>query len=214
MPWQSFTSQNQHHYSNSMNPSKFNCPILISRFSNALVLANQLHINQLRKGSQVPYISHLLGVAALVLEMGGNEDEAIAALLHDAVEDQGGEATLKLIREQFGETVAELVLGCSDSQAIPKPPWEERKEKHLTKLRHSSLSVLKISVADTLHNARTIQIDLRRHGQEIWPKFSRGKSGILWYYQNLWEIYQDRNPNPWSMELANIIDDWRYENLK
>jgi len=196
-----------------MNPSTLNSPILTSRFSNALVLANQLHAHQFRKGSGVPYISHLLGVTALVLEMGANENEAIAALLHDAVEDQGGEATLKLIREQFGATVAELVLGCSDSQVMPKPPWAERKQKHLTKLRHSPLPILKISLGDTLHNARTIQIDRRRHGEEIWQKFSRGKSGILWYYQNLWEIYQDRNPNAWSDELIDIINGWRYENL-
>ncbi len=183
---------------------------LTSRFSDALVLAHQLHAQQRRKGSGVPYISHLLGVTALVLEMGGNEDEAISALLHDAVEDQGGEVTLEQIRKKFGKTVGELVLGCSDSQITPKPPWEERKQKHLTKLSHISHSVLKLSLADTLHNARTIQIDRRRHGEEIWQKFSRGKSGILWYYQNLWEIYQDRNPNAWSMELANIIEDWRH----
>ncbi|MBE9241202.1 HD domain-containing protein [Synechocystis salina] len=193
-----------------MNSPTFNSPILTSRFSDAFILANQLHRHQFRKGSQIPYISHLLGVTALVLEMGGNEDEAISALLHDAVEDQGGDTTLELIREQCGQAVAELVLGCSDSQIMPKPPWEERKQKHLTKLRHSSLSILKISLADTLHNARTVQIDRRRQGEEIWDKFSRGKSGILWYYQNLWEIYQGRNPNAWSMELACIIDDWRY----
>ncbi|QUS62555.1 HD domain-containing protein [Synechocystis sp. PCC 7338] len=196
-----------------MNSPTFNSPSLTSRFSNAFILANQLHGHQFRKGSQVPYISHLLGVTALVLEMGGNEDEAISALLHDAVEDQGGDTTLQLIREQFGQVVAELVLDCSDSQIMPKPPWEERKQKHLTKLRHGSLSILKISLADTLHNSRTIQIDRRRRGEEIWSKFSRGKSGILWYYQNLWEIYQDRNPNAWSMELAGIIDDWRYSNV-
>ncbi len=196
-----------------MNQSPPDSPILTHRFSDALLLANQLHAHQIRKGSGVPYISHLLGVTALVLEMGGNEDQAIAALLHDAVEDQGGENTLEVIRQQFGETVADFVIGCSDSQTIPKPPWEERKQKHLAKLRHISLAVLKISLADTLHNARTIQIDRRRHGEEIWKKFSRGKSGTIWYYQNLWEIYQDRNSNAWSMELIDLINDWRYGSL-
>ncbi|AGF53631.1 sll7077 (plasmid) [Synechocystis sp. PCC 6803] len=183
---------------------------LTPRFGDALVLANQLHAQQFRKGSPVPYISHLLGVTALVLEMGGNEDEAIAALLHDAVEDQGGEATLNVIREKFGETVAQLVLGCSDSSTVPKPPWEERKQQHLQKMSRISLAVLKISLADTLHNARTIEIDLHRYGNDIWQKFSRSKSGIIWYYQSLWQIYQDRNPNPWSNELIDIINGWAY----
>ncbi|AIE72769.1 MULTISPECIES: HD domain-containing protein [unclassified Synechocystis] len=193
---------------NSSNPIS-----LTSRFGDALVLANQLHAHQFRKGSPVPYISHLLGVTALVLEMGGNEDEAIAALLHDAVEDQGGMETLAIIESKFGQTVAALVMACSDSTTMPKPPWEQRKQKHLQKMRQVCLSVLKISLADTLHNARTIEIDLRRHGEEIWQKFNRGKSGIVWYYQSLWDIYQDRNPNAWSNELIEIIDDWRYGKL-
>ncbi|QUS61633.1 bifunctional (p)ppGpp synthetase/guanosine-3',5'-bis(diphosphate) 3'-pyrophosphohydrolase [Synechocystis sp. PCC 7339] len=188
-------------------------PALTDRFSDALVLANQLHAEQYRKGSRVPYVSHLLGVTALVLEMGGNEDEAIAALLHDAVEDQGGMETLTMIEHQFGQTVAALIRACSDSTTVPKPPWEQRKQEHLAKMRQVSLAVLKISLADTLHNARTIAIDLRRHGDEIWQEFNRGKSGILWYYQSIWSIYQDRNPNAWSNELIDIIDGWRYGKL-
>lgn len=186
---------------------------LTARFGDALVLANQLHAEQCRKGSRVPYISHLLGVTALVLEMGGSEDEAIAALLHDAVEDQGGMETLAMIENQFGRTVAALVRDCSDSTTTPKPPWEQRKQEHLEKMRQASLAVLKISLADNLHNARTIAIDLRRHGDETWQKFNRGKSGILWYYQSIWSIYQDRNPNAWSNELIDIIDGWRYGKL-
>lgn len=182
---------------------------LTTRFSEAFALANQLHAHQCRKQTTIPYISHLMSVSALVLEMGGNEDEAIAALLHDAVEDQGGLETLALIQDRFGEIVAELVRLCSDCVVSPKPPWQERKDQHLAKLRIAPLSTLRISLADTLHNARSIQIERRSDGEKIWQKFSKGKDGIVWYYGSLSRIYRERFDCAWSQELAEIIKDWQ-----
>src|SRR6185503_9823772 len=130
--------------------------LLSQRFESALVFAARLHGRQLRKGTCVPYVSHLLAVASLVLEDGGDEDEAIAALLHDAVEDQGGLPTLDRIRAEFGARVADIVLGCTDADSLPKPPWRERKERHLSHLRTAPDGVRRVSAADTLHNARAI----------------------------------------------------------
>jgi (p)ppGpp synthase/HD superfamily hydrolase len=130
-------------------------PLLTVRFESALIYANQLHTFQVRKGSGIPYISHLLSVAALVLEMGGDEDEAIAALLHDAVEDQGGAKTREVIRQKFGDRVVEIVDACSDSETIPKPPWRQRKEAYLEKIQTASAAVRRVSLADKLHNSRS-----------------------------------------------------------
>jgi len=184
-------------------------PLLTNRFADAFALANQLHASQYRKQTTIPYISHLMSVSALVLEMGGNEDEAIAALFHDAVEDQGGLETLALIQDCFGETVAGLVCHCSDCFVSPKPPWQERKDQHLAKLRIALSSTLRISLADTLHNARSIQIERRLNGESIWQKFSKGKEGILWYYGSLSDIFSQRFDCAWSQELAEIIEDWQ-----
>jgi (p)ppGpp synthase/HD superfamily hydrolase len=151
--------------------------MLSDRFTQALTLAAELHATQLRKGTKIPYLSHLLGVASLALEQGANEDEAIAALLHDAVEDQGGIVTLDQIRAQFGEPVALLVEGCSDTLQTPKPPWKIRKEAYLEHLRHSSSSVRLISACDKLHNARAILADLRVHGNAVWSRFSSSPFG-------------------------------------
>ncbi|MEY2984833.1 MAG: hypothetical protein RLZZ568_1450 [Cyanobacteriota bacterium] len=184
-------------------------PLLTTRFAEAFALANQLHAHQYRKQTTIPYISHLMSVSALVLEMGGNEDEAIAALLHDAVEDQGGLATLAEIETRFGETIADLVNACSDCVTIPKPPWQERKDQHLAKLQRVSESVLRISLADTLHNVRSIQIERRLAGERIWHKFSQGKAGLVWYYGSLSQLYSERLNSAWSQELAEIIRDWQ-----
>ncbi|NEP63181.1 MAG: HD domain-containing protein, partial [Symploca sp. SIO2G7] len=154
-----------------MSQSPPSQPVLSERFANALSYAHQLHVHQVRKGSGIPYIAHLLSVAALVLEDGGTEDEAIAALLHDAVEDQGGEPVLQAIQQQFGNTVAAIVQGCTDSTTIPKPPWRERKETHLKHMQEASPSVLRITLADTLHNARSIYIDLKQVGPQFWTRF-------------------------------------------
>lgn len=158
------------------------------RFEEALVYATQLHRHQRRKVGGTPYIAHLLSVTALVLEDGGDEDCAIAALLHDAVEDQGGADTLAEIRERFGDTVAEIVDGCSESEVKPKPPWQERKEKFLENLRHASPSVYRITMADKLHNARCILESYQQSGEEIWNQFRGGKEGTLWFFNSVLAI--------------------------
>jgi GTP pyrophosphokinase len=157
--------------------------MLSARFEEALVYAARLHARQQRKATQVPYVAHLMSVAALVLEYGGGEDEAIAALLHDAVEDQGGSATRGEICRRFGEDVASIVDGCSDTDVEPKPPWRARKEAHLAHMRHASPAVQLVTAADKLHNARSLLEDYRLHGERLWQRFNGGKDGTLWYYR-------------------------------
>ena len=164
---------------------------LTERFGQALLYAFQLHNQQRRKGNLTPYIAHLLGVCSLVLEDGGDEDEAIAALLHDAAEDQGGKATLEQMRSRFGERVASIVDGCTDTYETPKPPWRQRKDDYLTHLRTASPSILRVSLADKLHNARTILVDLRDQGGQVWQRFNGGKAGSLCYYRSLAQIFQE-----------------------
>jgi (p)ppGpp synthase/HD superfamily hydrolase len=180
-------------------------PILSSRFEQALAYAAQLHNTQVRKGSGIPYISHLLSVAALVLEDGGDEDEAIAALLHDAVEDRGGIATQKAILSQFGARVATIVDGCTECDTEPKPPWRDRKLLYLEKMRSASPSVLRVSMADKLHNARSILADWYREGDAVWHKFKGGKEGTLWFYRSLLEVYLQRNDCFLVEEIERII---------
>ncbi|MDZ4689139.1 MAG: HD domain-containing protein [Planctomycetaceae bacterium] len=158
---------------------------LTSRFDDALLLASDLHREQCRKGCEVPYVAHLLGVTSLVLEYGGDEDEAIAALLHDAVEDAGGPPTLRRIREQFGDRVAEIVDHCTDADCIPKPPWQARKEAYIAKLPSGNKSSWLVSGCDKLHNTRSIVSDLRVHGDRTWQKFTGRRDGSLWYYTTL-----------------------------
>lgn len=179
--------------------------LLSDRFTQAVTLAAQLHASQLRKGTQIPYISHLLGVTSLVLEQGGNEDEAMAAMLHDAVEDQGGIATLEKIRTLFGENVAAIVEGCTDSYTKPKPPWKDRKEKYIQHLTTASASVLLVSNADKLHNARAILRDLRTEGDSLWERFKGGKTGTLWYYRSLATAFCQLNPSPLADELNRVV---------
>lgn len=153
------------------------------RFEKALALAHRLHRRQTRKSTTIPYISHLLAVAGLVLEDGGSETEAIAALLHDAVEDQGGLATLRLIERDFGHRVAELVEGVTDAHEIPKPPWKKRKVEHLKRLAAASRSVQRIKIADLLHNIRSTLKGFREVGPAVWKRFSVGREEQLWYYR-------------------------------
>jgi len=153
------------------------------KFDDALLCASGLHRDQLRKGTNVPYITHLRAVASLVGENGGTEDEIIAALLHDAPEDQGGEATLGDIRARFGDEVAEIVDGCTDTYENPKPPWRERKERYLAHLADAPDSVRLVSSADKLHNARTVLSDYRLLGEGLWTRFNGKKEGTLWYYR-------------------------------
>lgn len=181
--------------------------LLSERFQEALVYTAQLHARQTRKGTPVPYISHLLGVTSLVLEDGGDEDQAIAALLHDAVEDQGGHETFHAIRERFGPRVAEIVAGVTDTFIHPKPPWKERKEEYIQHLKQASPEVWRVSLADKLHNARSILADLRQNGQTIWERFRGSKEGTLWYYHTLLDVFLQRDSSWMVEELARVIEE-------
>src|SRR5215210_385876 len=173
------------------------------KFENALVYASQLHKDQLRKGTSTPYITHLLAVASIVGENGGTEDEVVAALLHDAPEDQGGRDTLRYIRARFGDEVAEIVDGCTDTYEDPKPPWRERKERYLAHLADAPDSVRLVSSADKLHNARTVLSDYRLLGEGLWKRFNGGKDGTLWYYRAVIDALPDENPI--VAELGRVV---------
>jgi (p)ppGpp synthase/HD superfamily hydrolase len=167
--------------------------VVSSRFDNAFVFASRLHADQVRKGTRIPYIAHLMSVAAIVLEHGGDEDEVIAALLHDAVEDRGGQATRDEISARFGERVARIVDGCTD--AIPdsdggKGEWGPRKQAYIAHLAEAEPSVLLVSTADKLHNARAILGDYRDIGEKLWERFNGKKDGTLWYYKALAKAFQ------------------------
>jgi (p)ppGpp synthase/HD superfamily hydrolase len=166
--------------------------LLGPRFYDAVTYAGSLHGRQLRKGTTIPYLSHLLGVTAVVLEHGGDEDQAIAAMLHDAVEDQprGGKTTEE-IRARFGEQVLGLVLGLSDATEHPKPPWRERKERYVEHVRGATADELLISAADKLHNVRAICADLRRIGDDVWSRFKASQEEVSWYYHALIPAYRD-----------------------
>jgi (p)ppGpp synthase/HD superfamily hydrolase len=162
---------------------------LSERFDDALVYAASLHRTQSRKGTQTPYVAHLLAVASLVIEHGGQEDQAIAALLHDAIEDQGAETGAEILR-RYGERVHSIVKGCTDSE-VPKgarkPPWRFRKEAYIAHVRQAPALEKLVSAADKLHNARSILSDYRVLGDDVWARFSGGKEGTLWYYRALVE---------------------------
>lgn len=175
------------------------------RFEDALGYAARLHREQVRKGSGVPYVTHLLAVAAIVGEQGGSEDEVIAALLHDAVEDQGGQARLDDICARYGDAVAEIVWGCTDADTIPKPPWRERKEIYVAHLAEASASIRLVSSADKLHNARSILADLRVLGPALWDRFTGGREGTLWYYRALADAFLRLRPGPLADELARTV---------
>jgi GTP pyrophosphokinase len=189
-------------------------PALGERFDRALLLATEHHRRQLRKGTQIPYVSHLLGVASLVLEMGGDETEAIGALLHDAVEDGGGPPMLERIRADFGHDVARIVEANSDSDSEPKPPWLQRKQDYIAAVAHKAPDELRVSLADKLHNARSILLDYRTHGEGVWSRFRMGAGrAILWYYRELYQAFDARRgalgPSavPALDELGRTIDE-------
>lgn len=172
------------------------------RFIQAFQFAAQEHQCQLRKGTNIPYISHLMSVSALVMENGGDEDQAIAGLLHDVIEDAEPPSRVPAIRkeilEQFGPRVLNLVEGCTDGEADElgeKAPWRERKEAYLTKLKDKPTELLLVSCCDKLHNARAILTDLTTHGEALFDRFTGKKEGTLWYYRTLVEIYQQRLPD-------------------
>lgn len=175
------------------------------RFESALLYAAQLHRFQERKGSGVPYVTHLLAVASIVGENGGTEDEVIAALLHDAPEDAGGTDRLEDIRARYGDAVAEIVAGCTDTYEDPKPPWRPRKERYVAHVATASPSVRLVSAADKLHNARTILADLRESGEGLWGRFTGGKEGTLWYYRALTDAYDGAGRDRLVEELDAVV---------
>lgn len=179
--------------------------MLSNRFEEALVYATRKHSSQVRKGTPIPYIAHLLAVASIVLEDGGDEDQAIAALLHDAVEDQGGKPTLNEIRSKFGDGVAAIVEGCTDADTIPKPPWRNRKESYIRHLRSAPPEVLRVSLADKIHNVRAVLRDYRAVGENLWERFQGGKKGTLWYYRSLADTFGEIRRGPAAEEFAQTV---------
>lgn len=185
-------------------------PFLTERFDQALKFAHKVHRSQIRKDTMIPYVSHLLSVAGLVLESGGDEDLAIAALLHDAVEDaedMSGEEMSDRIRAKFGDRVADIVDGCSDAKSSPggsKPPWRSRKEAYLKHLHSASNDVLRVSIADKVHNARSIATDQDRLGEELWKRFSSTSEESRWYYTSLRDIYKERISDSYLIKELDI----------
>lgn len=178
--------------------------MLTQKFNEALTYAADLHREQMRKGSRIPYVAHLLAVSSIALEHGANEDEAIAALLHDSVEDQG--AKYDELARRFGQPVASIVKGCTDAEVIPKPPWRERKETYIAQIaKGSTPSVRLVSSADKLHNARSILADYRLLGDKLWSRFTGGKEGTLWYYRALVDAYRAAGGSPVLDELNRVV---------
>jgi (p)ppGpp synthase/HD superfamily hydrolase len=178
---------------------------LTERFRHAVDWAVRLHAGQVRKGTTVPYVAHLLGAASIALDNGADEDQAIAAILHDAVEDCGGAPVLAEIRSRFGERVAGIVADCTDSDGEPKPPWAERKRAYLAALEAKPSESLLVSLADKTHNAEAIVQDLREHGEPLWGRFTAGKEGSLWYYGELAGAFQRALPGRGADRLSRAV---------
>jgi len=177
--------------------------ILNEKFEQALQFACEVHRHQKRKGTEVPYVTHLMTVSALVGEHGGDEEQMTAALLHDAMEDQG--VTYRQIEQRFGKRVAEIVEACTDSIEQPKPPWRQRKERYLAHLVQASADAKLVSVADKVHNARSILTDLRIHGPAVWDRFTADRESILWYYQSLIKAFRQNWQHPLIDELERSV---------
>jgi len=183
---------------------------LTERFHRAMAYATELHKDQSRKSTTITYISHPFGVASLVLEANGDEDQAIAALLHDIPEDCGGEARLLEIAEMFGSRVEKIVRGCSDSlveDPAEKAPWRERKEVHINHLHGADMDTLIVTAADKTHNARSISIDLQNLGPTLWDRFNANQDDIIWYYESVYAVLHKRDVSPTLLTaLRNAID--------
>jgi len=177
------------------------------RFRRAFLFAADKHARQARKASTIPYIAHLMGVASLVLEAGGDEDLAIAALLHDVVEDCGGKPMLAEVQRRFGKRVAKIVEGCTDSDTYPKPPWRERKENYIRHLKSADAETHLVSAADKLNNVRSILTDYREIGESVWSRFSGGREGTLWYYRVLMEEFSHHKPNRITQDLERAVSE-------
>jgi (p)ppGpp synthase/HD superfamily hydrolase len=176
--------------------------MLTDRYDEAFRYAHELHGAQMRKGTSIPYISHLMIVSALVIENGGNEDQAIGALLHDAAEDQGGRETLEAVRDRFGDGVAEIVSDCTDAWTEPKPKWRPRKEAYLATLKMKPARSLLVSLADKTHNAEAILSDYRVLGDAVWDRFNGGADGTRWYYKAMADTFADVMPGRLSDRLS------------
>lgn len=187
--------------------------MLSERFTQAVDYAREAHASQTRKGTSIPYIAHLLGVASLVLDYGGDEDQVIAALLHDTIEDQGTHHE-PLIRMEFGDRVADIVLACTDgtlegkiAAATPeakRADWTRRKEHYLAHLADAPDDVLLVSGCDKLHNARAIVSDLRQIGHAVFARFTGKRDGMLWYYREIARVFADRDA-PMATALATVV---------
>jgi len=186
---------------------------LTDRLDRAFTYAREHHASDVRKGTAIPYLSHLLGVCSLVLDMEGSEDEAIAALLHDVIEDGGGVAAEVRIRTDFGDDVARIVRACSDTDEEPKPPWRPRKEAYLAAIEHKRPDELRVSLADKVHNARAILLDYRTEGDVLWTRFSAGRDEQLWYYRALASGFEARRDDlgeaagPAVDELRRVVEE-------
>jgi (p)ppGpp synthase/HD superfamily hydrolase len=187
--------------------------LLSERFGEAAAWATDLHADHLRKGTSIPYVSHLFAVASLVLEDGGGEDEAIAALLHDSVEDD--KTTLDAIESRFGADVRAMVDACSDTTETPKPPWRGRKERYIAHLHDPATSsgALRVSAADKVHNARCLLADYKSIGEDLWQRFNPDAQSAemqLWYYESLVAAFETRRPDSaLTAELARIVAELR-----
>ncbi|MXY69878.1 MAG: HD domain-containing protein [Acidobacteriia bacterium] len=178
---------------------------MTERFSSALAYANDLHRHQRRKGSAVPYVSHLLSVAALVMEAGGSEDECIAALLHDAVEDQGGAGTADEIRHRFGAEVARIVEACSEDKGAGRT-WTERKRSAVSKVAGMDASARLVLTADKLHNIRSVVSEHAKIGDAVWWRFGGGREGTLWYYRAMADAIAGAGGSRLLRELRAAVD--------
>jgi (p)ppGpp synthase/HD superfamily hydrolase len=190
-----------------LSPSSYDRMRLSERFSEAMVYAAAIHARQWRKVSGEPYLAHLLAVAAIALEHGAEENEAIAALLHDAIEDQGGPTVREEIARRFGQRVVEIVEGCSDADGAPKPPWRHRKESYVARLRGASASIRLVSAADKLHNARALLREYRLRGETLWEHFNGGREGTLWYYRAVADELRRAGASPLVEELDRVVSE-------
>jgi (p)ppGpp synthase/HD superfamily hydrolase len=181
---------------------------LSPQFERALIYAARIHSGQMRKKTRIPYVAHILGVAAIAMEYGANETETIAALLHDAVEDCGGAKRLHDIRRRFGQKVAAIVAGCTDTDQTPKPLWLERKKAYIARVPHESASTRLVSASDKLHNLRAILMAYRLEGETVWSRFKGGKQGTLWYYRAMVKAFgKTRRIQPLVQELDRTLSE-------
>jgi len=178
---------------------------LTARFDDAFEFAHKIHGTQVRKGNSSPYIGHLMGVASIVLDDGGSEDEAIGGLLHDAAEDHGGRQRLEDIRTRFGDAVARIVEDCTDSWETPKRPWADRKREYIEHARALPSASLRVAAADKVHNAYAILRDLRNVGDEVWSRFNAPADDVIAYYEGLVRAMRESGGGRLVEELDRIV---------